>query len=145
MRGTAVTHCARRHHVLVLGTLLSAGCASAPSGNPADEPVTPSSAPGIVNVDITLSGLKVLNIREFLQTLMREMPPEMVRAGVDGYAKVWLHVDVRGRVLDRKIHTTSGNGMLDRVILRSARVVRFSPEGRSDPIWIAIRLGYRRR
>ena len=77
--------------------------------------------------------------------MLREMPEDMVRAGVDGYAKVWLHFDVRGRILERKIHTTSGNRMLDRVILQAARVLRFSPEGRSDPVWVLIDLGYRRR
>lgn len=51
MGDTAVTRRVRHAHVLVLAPLLAAGCASAPSGNPADEPVTPSSAPGIVNVD----------------------------------------------------------------------------------------------
>ena len=76
---------------------------------------------------------------------MREMPEEMARAGVDGFAKVWLHVDVRGRILERKIHTTSGNRMLDRAILQAARILRFSAEGRSDPVWVLIDLGYKRR
>lgn len=82
---------------------------------------------------------------QFLQAMMREMPPELVQAGVDGYAKVWLHVDVRGRILERKIHTTSGNRTLDRVILQAARILRYNPAGRSDPIWILIDLGYTRR
>lgn len=133
----------KRRHVLVLAPLFGAACASAPSGNPADQPVTPSSAPGIVNVDAR--GLRILNMRAFRQTLIREMPEEMVRAGVDGFAKVWLHVDVRGRLLERKIHTTSGNRTLDRAILEAARILRFSAEGRSDPVWILIDLGYRRR
>ena len=135
---------ATHHRVLILGAFLTAGCASAPSGSPADEPATPS-APGIVNVDITEQGLRVLNMTAFLQTMMREMPEELERTGVDGYAKVWLHFDVRGRILERKIHTTSGNRTLDSVILQAARVLRFSSEGRSNPVWILIDLGYRRR
>ena len=142
MGGRTLTLLASRHHRLIFGVLLATGCASAPSGNPADEPATPS-GPGIVNV--TERGLRVLNMTAFLQTMLREMPEDMVRAGVDGYAKVWLHFDVRGRILERKIHTTSGNRMLDRVILQAARVLRFSPEGRSDPVWVLIDLGYRRR
>lgn len=133
----------RHPHILVLAPLLAAGCTSTPSGNPAAEPVTPSSAPGIVNVDAR--GLRVVNMRAFLQTLMREMPEETARAGVDGFAKVWLHVDVRGRILERKIHTTSGNRTLDRAILQAARILRFSAEGRSDPVWVLIDLGYKRR
>ena len=143
MSGLAVAHCGLRPPVLILASLLTAACASAPSGNPTAEPVAPSSAPGVVNVDAR--GLRILNMRQFLQALTREMPEEMVQAGVDGFAKVWLHVDVRGRILERKIHTTSGNRTLDRAILQAARILRFSAEGRSDPVWILIDLGYRRR
>ena len=142
MGGTEVTLRATHRHVLILGALLTAGCASAPSGNAADEPATPS-GPGIVNV--TERGPRVLNMTAFLRTMMREMPEELERARVDGFAKVWLHVDVRGRILERKIHTTSGNRTLDRVILQAARILRFSSEGRSNPVWILIDLGYRRR
>ena len=142
MGGTEVTLRATRRHVLILGALLTAGCASGPSVNPADESATPST-PGIDNV--TERGPRVLNMTAFFRTLMREMPEELERAGIDGYAKVWLYFDVRGRILERKIHTTSGNRTLDRVILQAARVLRFSSEGRSDPVWVLVDLGYRRR
>ncbi len=142
MGGRTLTLLATRHRRLIFGALLATGCASAPSGNPADESATPS-APGIDNV--TERGPRVLNMTAFLRTLMREMPEELERAGIDGYAKVWLYFDVRGRILERKIHATSGNRTLDRVILQAARVLRFSSEGRSDPVWVLVDLGYRRR
>lgn len=138
-----MTLCGLRPHVLVLGPLLAAACSSAPSESPADQPVPPAAAPGIVNVDAR--GLRILNMRDFRRALMREMPEETARAGVDGFAKVWLHVSVRGRILERRIHTTSGNRTLDRAILQAARILRFSAEGRSDPVWVLIDLGYKRR
>ena len=45
----------------------------------------------------------------------------------------------------RHLHTTSGNRTLDRVILQAALVLRFSSEGRSNPVWVLVDLGYRRR
>lgn len=43
------------------------------------------------------------------------------------------------------IAEVDARGLLDRAILQAARVLRFSAEGRSDPVWVLIDLGYRRR
>lgn len=48
-------------------------------------------------------------------------------------------------LVGRHLHTTSGNRALDRVILQAARGLRFSSEGRSNPVWVLVDLGYRRR
>ena len=143
-----MTRAARRRHTLFLGAFLAAGCASAPSADgPAGESASAVPAPdsGLRYVTVDIRGLRIMNMHDFNRTLARELPAELLEAGVEGYATVWLHVNESGQLLDRKLHTTSGNDKLDRVILSAARVLRFSAEGRSDPVWIGVDLGYGNR
>ena len=53
--------------------------------------------------------------------------------------------DEKGRVRDQRIHTTSGNALLDRHILRLARVLRFDPGVETEPFWVKISLGHKLR
>lgn len=128
-----MTFLASPHRLLILCALLAAGCASAPSGPPGEQPAAQARTPTILNFNV------------FRQTMAREYPATLRQADIDGEAVVWLHVNEEGRVQERRIHTTSGNAVLDRHILRVARVLRFDPGVETEPFWVKINLGHKLR
>lgn len=131
--GRAATLSAAPFRRLILGALLATGCASAPSGPPGEQPAAQARTPTVLNVNV------------FRQTLAREYPATLRQAGIDGEAVVWLRVSEEGRVQEQRIHTTSGSAVLDRHILRVARVLRFDPGAETEPFWVKINLGHKLR
>ena len=80
--------------------------------------------------------------------LEREYTPGLRSAGVEGEARVWLHIDEKGNVTDVRIGVSSGHSKLDRIALRVARCGRFAPalnNGLPVAIWIQVPIEFRAR
>lgn len=121
---------------IAVGTILLAGCASAPTGTGTD-----SGGPACIPAP---NGWPLLgdNVEEIRQAMAREYQASgLVEQRVEGTACVWMFVDSVGRVKHARIHAGSGDQALDRAALRVARVYRFTPRLRKGkPIEMRILL-----
>jgi TonB family protein len=84
---------------------------------------------------------RLLNFVEIGKVLESEYPPLLRNAGVEGSAKVWVHVDAAGDVTDARIRESSGHVPLDSAALRTARRMKFSgAKNRDEPaaVWVVL-------
>lgn len=81
------------------------------------------------------------NMRELENLLRRHYPPNLQSAGIGGRPIVWFLIDTDGRVLQTRLHTSSGYSAMDEAALRIAPSMRFSPaynRDRAVQVWVEI-------
>jgi periplasmic protein TonB len=91
---------------------------------------------------------ELLNKRELEQLLRRHYPPMLQQAGVNGTPVLWFFIDTDGRVLQARLHTSSGYAQLDEAALRIAPEMRFSPAMNRDKrvqVWVEIPIAFSSR
>lgn len=84
---------------------------------------------------------RLQNMRELETLLRRHYPPNLQAAGVGGRPIVWFLIDTDGRVLQTRLHTSSGHPSMDEAALRIAPSMRFSPaynRDRAVQVWVEI-------
>lgn len=88
------------------------------------------------------------NRSEIQRALVRNYPPMLRDAGIGGRATVWFLIDERGRVVDRRLSSSSGYAQLDEAAMAVAEVMRFSPAyNREDPVkvWVELPITFNAR
>lgn len=91
---------------------------------------------------------RLLNAREIQRALQAQYPPLLRDAGIGGVARVWFHIDARGRVVERRLHESSGYAELDRAALRVAERMEFAPALNRDrrvPVWVSMEIRFEAR
>ena len=86
---------------------------------------------------------RLLNGNEVQRALTRHYPPLLRDAGVGGVVSVWFHIDERGRVMETRIHRSSGYDDLDEAALLVAERMEFSPASNRDvrvPVWVSLEI-----
>ncbi len=81
------------------------------------------------------------NDQEVLRALERDYPPLLRDAGIGGTTVLWFFIDQAGRVVNVRLHVSSGYDALDEAAVRVARVMEFTPaenRGRSVSVWVQI-------
>jgi periplasmic protein TonB len=84
---------------------------------------------------------ELLNQRDLERLLQRHYPPLLRDAGVGGRPIIWFFIDTDGRVLDARLHTSSGYVQLDEAALQIAPQMRFSPamnRNQRIQVWVEI-------
>lgn len=90
----------------------------------------------------------LLNRSEVQKILVREYPQLLKAAGIGGTAIVWFFLDVDGRVLETRIHASTGHPQLDEAALHIAETMRFSPalnRDRKVQVWVQFPVHFRVR
>ncbi len=85
------------------------------------------------------------NVSEIQRLLERRYPPSERDAGIGGAVTLFLYVDEAGRVLETRLHESSGVAALDEAALAVAAAMQFRPaqyRGRSVPVWVAQRIEF---
>jgi periplasmic protein TonB len=91
---------------------------------------------------------ELLNQRDLERLLQRHYPPMLQQAGVGGTPVLWFFIDTDGRVLQARLHTSSGHSQLDEAALRIAPEMRFTPAMNRDrriQVWVEIPINFRAR
>lgn len=108
-------------------------------------PLDPPPAGGAAEAGIPFTPMEVaprlLNTVEVRRALERHYPPVLRDAGIGGTVSVWFHIDAAGRVVETRVHRSSGYDDLDRAALAVAGVMEFSPALNRDrrvPVWVSI-------
>jgi periplasmic protein TonB len=84
---------------------------------------------------------RLLNTAEVEQVLVKTYPSTLRDAGIGGTPILWFLIDEDGRVLQTRLHTSSGFTTLDEAAVRVAEVMRFSPALNRDrrvKVWVEI-------
>lgn len=84
---------------------------------------------------------QLLNSPEVERVLVRAYPATLRDAGIGGTTLLWFLIDEQGRVLQTRVHTSSGFGGLDEAAQQVAEVMRFSPALNRDQrvkVWVEI-------
>jgi TonB family protein len=84
----------------------------------------------------------MLNRPEVGRALLEAYPPELRDRGVGGTTILELRVGTEGRVLDRRVQSTSGYPAFDEAALRVVDLMRFEPARNRDqrvPVWVSQR------
>jgi TonB family protein len=84
----------------------------------------------------------MLNRPEVGRALLEAYPPELRDRGVGGTTILELRVGTEGRVLDRRVQSTSGYPAFDEAALRVVDMMRFEPARNRDqrvPVWVSQR------
>jgi periplasmic protein TonB len=88
------------------------------------------------------------NKREVERLLERHYPPNLQAAGIGGTPVLWFFIDTDGRVLDTRLHTSSGYDALDQAAQRIAPSMRFSPAMNRETrvrVWVEIPINFQTR
>jgi TonB family protein len=88
------------------------------------------------------------NRAEIERVLLRSYPPMLRAAGIGGTPVLWFFIDENGRVLDTRVHTSSGYPDLDAAAQKVAEHMRFSPAyNRTEriPVWVELPVNFRAR
>ena len=130
------------------------------SGNDFGVPGTPDprmagtpGAPGDVGTagaDGAFTAVEVMpalvNAAEVKRALERGYPPLLRDAGIGGRTQLLLLIDETGRVIQARVHESSGQAALDRAALAVAPMMRFSPAMNRDQrvkVWAQVPLDFR--
>jgi TonB family protein len=84
----------------------------------------------------------MLNRPEVGRALLEAYPPELRDRGIGGTTILELRVGTEGRVLDRRVRSTSGYRAFDEAALRVVDMMRFEPAKNRDqrvPVWVTQR------
>lgn len=112
-----------------------------PSGEEGDIASAPTFTPYTVAPELK-------NRREVAAALQREYPPMLRQGGMGGTVNVWFFIDEEGRVLDARIHRSSGLEALDQAALRVADLYEFTPALNRDQrvrVWVSLPITFRVR
>ncbi|HSJ23148.1 MAG TPA: TonB family protein [Longimicrobiales bacterium] len=85
------------------------------------------------------------NQRDLERLLARHYPPNLLAAGISGTPVLWFFIDENGRVLDTRLHTSSGYQALDEAARRVAPEMRFSPAMNRNQrvrVWVEIGINF---
>jgi TonB family protein len=91
---------------------------------------------------------QLLNTAQVERELIRNYPPLLRDAGVGGTPILWFHIDETGRVIQTRLHTSSGYTQLDEAAQKVAEHMRFSPalnRDRKIQVWVEIPVVFRSR
>ncbi|HEX6590075.1 MAG TPA: energy transducer TonB [Longimicrobiales bacterium] len=81
----------------------------------------------------------IRNRDDVMRALQRLYPALLRDAGIGGTVVLWIRVDEQGRVVDTRVHESSGQPALDEAALRVGEVIQFTPamnRERRIPVWI---------
>lgn len=109
---------------------------------PAVKVLTPEPEPGFT--PFTLQP-KLINVAEVERLLQQFYPPLLRDAGIGGRAILWFYIDETGRVLETKVHESSGYEALDAAAVRVAERLRFTPGKNRDkavPVWVQLPIAF---
>jgi periplasmic protein TonB len=84
---------------------------------------------------------RLLNVDEVERVLVRTYPLTLRNAGIGGTTLLWFLIDEEGRVLQTRLHTSSGLPGLDQAAMQVAETMRFSPALNRDrrvKVWVEI-------
>jgi TonB family protein len=84
---------------------------------------------------------QLINRAEVTEALQRLYPVSLRDAGIGGTPTVWFFIDETGRVVQTRLHASSGYPALDEAALRTADIMRFSGARNRDrpvPVWVSI-------
>ena len=73
--------------------------------------------------------------------LVKEYPHLLRETGIGGESVLWFFIDETGKVVDARVHRSSGHPPLDAAALRVAGAMQFSPAMNRDvrvPVWVQI-------
>ena len=79
---------------------------------------------------------------------MREYPPILRDAGIEGTVEVWFFISEEGIVGDRRVSKSSGQEQFDLAALKVADVFRFTPALNRDQrvaVWIQVPITFQVR
>jgi periplasmic protein TonB len=88
------------------------------------------------------------NMRDIERSLERNYPAILRDAGVGGTPILWFLIDEDGRVLQTRLHTSSGYPALDEAAQKVAPQMLFSPainQGRPIKVWVEIPVNFTSR
>ncbi len=105
---------------------------------PTDRPINIAAAP--VFTPMTVKP-EIKNRSEVIRAMTRAYPPILRDAGIGGRTLVWFFISEEGRVLDKRIATSSGHEQLDNAALEVAGIYEFTPALNRDKVvkvWVQI-------
>jgi TonB family protein len=88
----------------------------------------------------------IRNREAVVRVLEREYPPALRDAGIGGTARMAIRLDDEGRVRDVALEGASGHDALDRVALRAADIMEFTPALNRDQrvsVWVSLPVEFR--
>jgi protein TonB len=88
------------------------------------------------------------NRAEVTAALMREYPPILRDAGIEGRVVVWFFISEEGVVGDRRVSQSSGQAQFDEAALRVADIIQFTPALNRDQrvaVWIEVPITFQVR
>jgi periplasmic protein TonB len=88
------------------------------------------------------------NRSDVKRALERNYPAMLRDAGIGGSPTVWFFIDEDGRVLDTRLHQSSGYPAMDQAAMAVAQVMRFSPAMNRDDrvrVWVELPIVFRAR
>ena len=91
---------------------------------------------------------EIRNRPEVVAALMREYPPILRDAGIEGTVEVWFFISEEGIVGDRRVSKSSGQAQFDEAALKVADVFRFTPALNRDQrvaVWIQVPITFQVR
>lgn len=89
---------------------------------------------------------RIVNREDVVAAMLREYPPLLRDAGVQGEARVYMHIDEQGVVTAVRLDQSSGHPALDDAAIRVAGVYRFEPaRNRDKPVaaWVSFPVAFR--
>jgi protein TonB len=112
-----------------------------PHWPPANVQSVPDAPPEPVTMRPTL-----MNGDDVARQLTKEYPAALRRAGIEGVAHLWIHIDAQGIVDATLVHETSGYEAIDQAAMNVARTMVFNPamtrEG-AITAWLQIPIRFR--
>ena len=91
---------------------------------------------------------EIRNRSEIVAALMREYPPILRDAGIEGTVEVWFFISEAGVVEDQRVSKTSGQEQFDQAALRVAEIIEFTPALNRDQrvaVWIQLPITFQVR
>lgn len=88
---------------------------------------------------------ELTNPGEVQAALQRLYPPVLRDAGVEGDVGVWIHIDADGKVLESRVHQSSGFDAFDRAAVGVVNRMRFSPAYSREqrvPVWVSLNIRF---
>jgi periplasmic protein TonB len=88
----------------------------------------------------------LVNAAEVKRALERSYPPLLRDSGIGGRTLLLLLIDEAGKVIEAKVHESSGHSALDRAALAVSPLMRFSPAMNRDQrvkVWAQVPLDFR--